>query len=75
MQKDRSWKKADYPNRMPSWKKHPIKDPFKNWNKVSGWIETDQQAKGIVRALKVQGNRTKVIKKNNHFDIYYQKMI
>lgn len=26
MEKDKSWKKADYPNRIPSWRKHPIKD-------------------------------------------------
>ena len=25
MIKDRSWKKADYPNRIPSWRKHPCK--------------------------------------------------
>ncbi len=25
MIKDKSWKKADYPNAIPSWRKHPIK--------------------------------------------------
>jgi len=26
MIKDKSWKKADYPNAKPSWQKHRIKD-------------------------------------------------
>jgi len=25
MIKDKSWKKADYPNAIPSWRKHPIR--------------------------------------------------
>lgn len=75
MEKDRSWKRADYPNRPPAWLKTKLpKDPLEGWKKVRGFAETEPKAKMVVKGLKAMGaKKTKIKKSGKGFDIYYKK--
>jgi hypothetical protein len=57
MQRGRSWKNADCPNRRPAWQKMRIKDPLKNWIPVGGFANSKIQAEGMARGIRVMGNK------------------
>ena len=75
MQKDRSWKKADYPNIRPAWKKVKTgKDPLEGFVKVHGFVTSRSKADGVAKGLKAMGaKKTKIIGSGGYFDIYYKK--
>ena len=73
MIRSRSWKKADYPNRKPAWQKIRIHNPLRNWKKAKGFADTRQQAEGMAKALKLYGNKTKIIETPSGWAVYYQK--
>ena len=80
MERDRSWKRADYPNRPPAWQKIKIpKDPLEGWSKLGGFsiggvLETETAAKMAAKGLKARGaKKTKIKKEGRFFDVYYKK--
>ena len=70
MEKDRSWKRADYPNRPPAWLKIKLpKDPLEGWLKLGGFevggvLETEEAAKRTEKGLKAMGAKKTKIKKS-----------
>lgn len=68
-----TYKNASYPNAIPSWRKHPIHDPLRDYRKANGTCDTIQQAENQAYALRLAGNKTKIIQKRNYFEVYYKK--
>lgn len=80
VERDRSWKRADYPNRPPAWRKiKTAKDPLEGWLKLGGFevggvLETEAKAKMAAKGLKAMGaKKTKIKKSGRFFDVYYKK--